>query len=169
MENEMLRVAGFVKESTVDGPGFRYVIFTQGCPHHCKGCHNPDTHDFNGGTLVNINEIAMDINKNPLLKGVTLSGGDPFIQAKVLSNLLKKIDKRLSVITYTGFEYEYLIKNASDKNGYLDLLEMTDVLIDSKFEESLKTDELPYRGSSNQRAIDVKKSLESNTICLYNF
>ena len=67
MENEMLRVAGFVKESTVDGPGFRYVIFTQGCPHHCKGCHNPDTHDFNGGTLVNINEIAMDINKNPLL------------------------------------------------------------------------------------------------------
>ncbi len=169
MENEMLRVAGFVKESTVDGPGFRYVIFTQGCPHHCKGCHNPGTHDFNGGTLVNINEIAMDINKNPLLKGVTLSGGDPFIQAKVLSNLLKKIDKRLSVITYTGFEYEYLIKNASDKNGYLDLLEMTDVLIDSKFEESLKTDELPYRGSSNQRAIDVKKSLESNTICLYNF
>ncbi len=169
MENEMLRVAGFVKESTVDGPGFRYVIFTQGCPHHCKGCHNPDTHDFNGGTLVNINEIAMDINKNPLLKGVTLSGGDPFMQAKVLSNLLKKIDKRLSVITYTGFEYEYLIKNASDKNGYLDLLEMTDVLIDSKFEESLKTDELPYRGSSNQRAIDVKKSLESNTICLYNF
>lgn len=169
MENEMLRVAGFVKESTVDGPGFRYVIFTQGCPHHCKGCHNPDTHDFNGGTLVNINEIAMDINKNPLLKGVTLSGGDPFMQAKVLSNLLKKIDIRLSVITYTGFEYEYLIKNASDKNGYLDLLEMTDVLIDSKFEESLKTDELPYRGSSNQRAIDVKKSLESNTICLYNF
>ena len=119
--------------------------------------------------MVNINEIAMDINKNPLLKGVTLSGGDPFMQAKVLSNLLKKIDKRLSVITYTGFEYEYLIKNASDKNGYLDLLEMTDVLIDSKFEESLKTDELPYRGSSNQRAIDVKKSLESNTICLYNF
>ena len=82
-ENE-IKIAGVVKESTVDGPGFRYTVFTQGCPHNCYGCHNPGTHDFNGGKYVKISKLAEDINKNPLLKGVTISGGEPFMQAKKL-------------------------------------------------------------------------------------
>lgn len=167
--DNMLRVAGFVKESTVDGPGFRYTIFTQGCPHNCKGCHNPETHSFDGGKLVNIENIAKDIAKNPLLKGVTISGGDPFMQARVVSKLLDKLDKKLTVMVYTGFEYEYLVKNANENNGYLELLKRTDVLIDGKFEEKLKTFSLPFRGSSNQRAINAKESLEKGIICLHDF
>lgn len=169
MEKNMLRVAGFVKESTVDGPGFRYTIFTQGCPHGCKGCHNPETHNINGGSLVDISDIAKDIAKNPLLRGVTISGGDPFMQADVVSRLLDKLDKKLTVMVYTGFEYEYLLKNATEKNGYMELLKRTDVLMDGKFVESLKTFSMPFRGSSNQRAIDVKKSLETGNICLHEF
>lgn len=167
--SDMLRVAGFVKESTVDGPGFRYTVFTQGCPHNCKGCHNPETHSFDGGKLVNIDDIIKDISKNPLLRGVTISGGDPFMQANTVAKLIDKLDKKLTVMVYTGFEYEYLLKNANDQNGYLELLKRTDVLIDGKFEENLKTYSCPFRGSSNQRAIDVKKSLENEAICLHDF
>ncbi len=171
MEHEdCIKLAGVVKESTVDGPGFRYTIFTQGCPHNCPGCHNPETHDINGGEWVKIDDIVCDINKNPLLKGVTLSGGDPFIQAKKMAMLVEKLDRnRLDVICYTGFDYEYLIKNANENNGFLELLKNTDVLIDGKFILNLKSDKLPYRGSLNQRSIDVKKSLEQNKIVLYNF
>ena len=170
VDDDKIRIAGVVKESTVDGPGFRYVIFTQGCPHHCEGCHNPETHDMNGGKLESIKTLAEDITKNPLLKGITLSGGEPFMQAKKLAKLLSLIDlKRYSVMTYTGFKYEYLISNANDDNGYLELLKLTDVLIDGKFMKDLKSSSAKFRGSTNQRAIDVKKSLESNTICLYNF
>ena len=116
MEHEdCIKLAGVVKESTVDGPGFRYTIFTQGCPHNCPGCHNPETHDINGGEWVKIDDIVCDINKNPLLKGVTLSGGDPFIQAKKMAMLVEKLDRnRLDVICYTGFDYEYLIKNQTE-------------------------------------------------------
>ena len=108
--NNTLKIAGIVKESTVDGPGFRYVVFTQGCPHKCEGCHNPETHDYNGGKLVDIHDIASDIKKDPLLAGVTISGGDPFIQAGQVSKLLDLLDKKLSVMVYTGFTYEYLLK-----------------------------------------------------------
>ena len=130
---ETLRIAGVVKESTVDGPGFRYVIFTQGCPHKCEGCHNPETHDFNGGKIVPIDDIIKDIEKNPLLAGVTISGGDPFMQAGQVAKLLDKLDKKLTVMVYTGFTYEYLLKYADDKNKYMDLLERTDILMDGKF------------------------------------
>lgn len=166
---DSIRIAGVVKESTVDGPGFRYVVFTQGCPHKCEGCHNPETHDFNGGMIVKIDDIVEDIKKNPLLKGVTISGGDPFIQSDKVSKLLDKLDKKLTVIVYTGFEYEYLLKNSNEKNIYLELLKRTDILIDGKFINSLKDENLTYRGSSNQRAIDVKQSLKENRVCLHNF
>lgn len=167
--NDTLRIAGVVKESTVDGPGFRYVVFTQGCPHKCEGCHNPETHDFNGGNVVRIDDIVEDIKKNPLLKGVTISGGDPFMQAGQVCKLIDKLDKRLTVMVYTGFTYEYLLKNSNDKNNYLNLLKRTDVLIDGKFVKSLMNENLMYRGSSNQRAIDVKKSLNENKIYIHEF
>lgn len=170
VDDDKIRIAGVVKESTVDGPGFRYVIFTQGCPHHCEGCHNPQTHDMNGGKLESITALAEDITKNPLLKGITLSGGEPFMQAKELVKLLSLIDlKRYTVMTYTGFKYEYLLENANDDNGFLELLKHTDVLIDGKFEMTLKSEKVKFRGSTNQRAIDVKESLKNQRIIEHEF
>lgn len=167
---EEIRIAGIVEESIVDGPGIRYVLFTQGCPHKCKGCHNPQTHDFNSGRVIKISEIVDNINENPLLKGITLSGGEPFMQSKALANLIDKIsEKNLDIITYTGFKFEDLISNADDKNNYIDLLKRTDILIDGKFEELKKDKNLMYRGSSNQRAIDVKLSIETGKIVEHEF
>ncbi len=167
---ETIRIAGVVKESIVDGPGIRYVIFTQGCPHKCEGCHNPQTHDFNGGKIVNISKLLDDIKKNPLIKGITVSGGEPFAQASNVAKLIYSLDKnRYNIMVYTGYTYENLIKNSTDKNGFLKLLNLTDILIDGKFEITLKDSFIPFRGSSNQRAIDVKESLKSNEVILYNF
>ena len=170
VDDDKIRIAGFVKESTVDGPGFRYVIFTQGCPHHCEGFHNPETHDMNGGKLESITTLVDDIKKNPLLKGITLSGGEPFMQAKKLVKLLSLLDlNRYTVMTYTGFKYEYLLENADENNGFLELLKLTDVLIDGKFELALKSEKAKFRGSTNQRAIDVKNSLKENRIIEHEF
>lgn len=170
VDDDKIRIAGVVKESTVDGPGFRYVIFTQGCPHHCEGCHNPETHDMNGGKLESITTLVEDIKKNPLLKGITLSGGEPFMQAKKLVKLLSLLDlNRYTVMAYTGFKYEYLLENANEDNGFLELLKLTDVLIDGKFELALKSEKAKFRGSTNQRAIDVKRSLKENRIIEHEF
>lgn len=167
---DILKIAGIVEESIVDGPGIRFVIFTQGCPHNCKGCHNPQTHDFNGGKDIKIDEIIEMIKSNPLLKGITLSGGEPFMQAKQLSILIDKIkDSNLDIITYTGFKYEELINNSNDENSFMELLIRTDILIDGKFEEDKKDDSLMFRGSSNQRAIDVKLSIQDGKIVEYEF
>ncbi|MGN1013503.1 MAG: anaerobic ribonucleoside-triphosphate reductase activating protein [Clostridia bacterium] len=167
---DILKIAGIVEESIVDGPGIRFVIFTQGCPHNCKGCHNPQTHDFNGGKNIKINEIIEMIKSNPLLKGITLSGGEPFMQAKQLSILIDKIkDSKLDIITYTGFKYEDLINNSNDENSFMELLTRTDILIDGKFVEDKKDDSLMFRGSSNQRAIDVKLSIQEGKIVEYEF
>lgn len=167
---DILKIAGIVEESIVDGPGIRFVIFTQGCPHNCKGCHNPQTHDFNGGKNIKINEIIEMIKSNPLLKGITLSGGEPFMQAKQLSILIDKIkDSKLDIITYTGFKYEDLINNSNDENSFMELLTRTDILIDGKFVEDKKDDSLMFRGSSNQRAIDVKLSIQDGKIVEYEF
>ena len=168
-ENE-IRIAGIVEESIVDGPGIRFVIFTQGCPHGCKGCHNPQTHDFNSGKDVNIDEIVNKIKEDPLLKGVTLSGGEPFMQAGKLAKLIDQLsDTKLDIITYTGFKYEEIIKNANDENKFYKLLDRTDILIDGKFEEDKKDENLMYRGSSNQRAIDVELSRKSGKIIEHEF
>lgn len=169
-DEEKIKIAGVVKESIVDGPGFRYVIFTQGCPHRCEDCHNPQTHDINGGRFEDINILVEDIKKNPLLTGITLSGGEPFIQAKKLVKLLSKIDlNRYNIIAYSGFEYEYLLEHSNEKNGFLELLQSVDVLIDGKFDKVLKSSEAKFRGSTNQRSIDVKKSLKENKIIEYEF
>lgn len=170
MKYDFLRLAGKVKESIVDGPGIRYVVFTQGCPHKCIGCHNPQTHDLNSGDFYSIFDIVKEIENNPILKGITISGGEPFLQAKQVSNLISKIDKtKLDVFAYTGFLFEDLLRLSNSNNGYLELLSKIDVLLDGKFDINLKTDSLPFRGSKNQRAIDCKKSLETGQIVLYNF
>lgn len=156
-----LRIAGTVNDSIVDGPGIRFTIFVQGCPHNCKGCHNPQTHDFEGGTLVTTDELLDKIKGNPLLDGVTFSGGEPFCQAEALACLGKEIKKLgLDIVTYTGYTFEQLFDDR-DKDHRGELLEVTDYLIDGPFILEQKDWEIKFRGSSNQRYIDCKKSLEN--------
>ncbi len=170
MDNDSIKIAGIVKESIVDGPGIRYVVFTQGCPHKCVGCHNPQTHDVNGGKVVNIQKIVDDIYKNPLIKGITISGGEPFIQAKKVAKLINLLEKnKYNIIVYTGFLFEDLLKNANENNGYLDLLNCTDILIDGKFDINKKSEFVKFRGSTNQRSISVKESLNQGRVILYEF
>lgn len=156
-----LRIAGTVNDSIVDGPGIRFTIFTQGCPHRCEGCHNPQTHDFEGGNIVDTDELLKKTEANPLLDGVTFSGGEPFCQAEALAELGRKIRAAgLNVITYTGYEFEQLYENR-EKNGWGELLAVTDILIDGKFELDRKDWNIKFRGSSNQRYLDCQASLES--------
>ncbi len=158
-----LRIAGTVNDSIVDGPGIRFTVFTQGCPHHCEGCHNPQTHDFNGGSEADIDEIISKFLSNPLLDGITLSGGEPMCQAKALVPIAKAAREHgLNVITYTGYTYEQLIEGANDTNGWRELLDYVDFLIDGRFELSQRSLELHFKGSRNQRVIDVKSSLEED-------
>ncbi len=156
-----IRMAGVVSESIVDGPGIRFTLFVQGCPHKCEGCHNPQTHDFSGGKDDDTDAILERILENPLLDGVTFSGGEPFCQAKPLADLAMKIKAAgLDVISYSGYTIEYLIKHSISENGYMELLNEIDYLIDGPFVLSLKSYEARFRGSTNQRIIDVKKTLE---------
>ena len=160
-----IRLSGIVEESIVDGKGIRFTVFTQGCPHNCKGCHNPQTHDFKGGYLDDTDNLFEKFKDDPILKGMTFSGGEPFMQPKPLTELAKKIHslKYKDVWCYTGFTFEELLKGNED---WIELLSNIDVLIDGKFVEELKNLELSFRGSENQRIIDVKKSLAENKIIL---
>lgn len=159
--NKQIRIAGTVNDSIVDGPGIRYTIFTQGCPHHCPGCHNPQTWSFDGGKVVNTDDLVSELDRNPLLSGVTFSGGEPFMQPEPLIEIARIAkEKGLNVLSYTGFLYEEIIK---DKDKFA-LLKELDYLIDGPFVLELRDLELKYAGSSNQRMIDVKKSLAFNRI-----
>lgn len=163
-----IRIAGIEEESIVDGPGIRLVVFTQGCSHKCKGCHNPKTHSYVGGYEIEIDDIINMIKSNPLLDGITISGGEPFDQAFYASQLAKKVKGLgLNVVTYTGYTFEELMSNTVQNQGYRDLILETDILIDGKFEITQKDLTLPFRGSKNQRIIDVKNSIISNKIILY--
>lgn len=162
-----IRIADIVNDSIVDGPGLRLTVFTQGCIHNCKGCHNPDTHNMYGGRIVNTDYILSEFYKNPLLDGITFSGGEPFLQPKPLSLIAKNIkESGFNVISYTGFTWEELMR---EKEKYCELLKYIDILIDGPFIESLKSYDLLFRGSSNQRAIDVYKSFSENKLVLYDF
>lgn len=162
MDSDKMRLSGIVKHSFVDGPGCRCTIFFQGCLHNCPGCHNPDTHDMNGGELVNISDVIDMISSIKLIDGITLSGGDPIYQpdaVKAISAWAK--DHDLNVWCYTGYTI--------DQIPY-DVLQNIDVLVDGPFIESQKVsgeDNFLYRGSLNQRLIDVQSTLKSNSIVLY--
>ncbi|MGN1227827.1 MAG: anaerobic ribonucleoside-triphosphate reductase activating protein [Christensenellales bacterium] len=160
-----LRIAGVENDSITDGPGLRFVVFTQGCPHNCKGCHNPQTHSLNGGTEIDCEELLKMIDNNPLLSGVTISGGEPILQAKALIPFADAVKQRkLNLALYTGFTYEQLMeKNDSD---ILQLLKYVDVIIDGKFEIEKKSFDLKFKGSSNQRIIDMQKSLNEKKVVL---
>ena len=150
-----IRVNAVVEESIVDGPGLRYVLFTQGCPHACKGCHNPETHCVNGGYTVEVRTLLEQIKENPLLAGVTFSGGEPFLQPAPLQELARAV-KQLgkSVVVYSGFTFEQLLVKAETNIHIKKLLALCDLLIDGPYIEELKDLELQFKGSSNQRVLD---------------
>lgn len=160
-----MRIAGFVEESIVDGPGFRIVIFFQGCAHHCYGCHNPETWDFEGGKEVSFDLIKKIIDDNPYADGITLSGGDPLYQIDASTEIAEYAkSKGLDVILYTGFLFEEVLEMTKANQRLKDLLNNVDTLIDGPFILEQRHLSLKFRGSSNQRIIDVKNSLMQNKI-----
>ncbi|MDO4977677.1 MAG: anaerobic ribonucleoside-triphosphate reductase activating protein [Eubacteriales bacterium] len=149
-----LRIHSIIQESIVDGPGIRMTVFTQGCPHHCPGCHNPQTHDFYGGQLIDVSSVFNQYKENPLLRGITFSGGEPFAQPEALFELGQMVKSvGGTVITYTGYLYEDLLEMGKSNPAILSLLSVSDWLIDGPYVEELRSLELEYRGSSNQRIL----------------
>jgi anaerobic ribonucleoside-triphosphate reductase activating protein len=159
---DTIRIAGVAGESVVDGPGIRFVVFAQGCPHHCRGCHNPATWDPEGGREVTVREILGSVKSNPLLKGVTLSGGDPFLQAGPMAELARRVKEMgKDVITYTGYTWEQILAMAEKDEGVKNLLYNTDILVEGPYLQEQRDLRLVFRGSKNQRIIDVGASLKT--------
>jgi anaerobic ribonucleoside-triphosphate reductase activating protein len=160
----MLNLSGIAGDSIVDGPGIRTTFFSQGCPHHCPGCHNPETWSFQGGTPMEETELLEIVETNPLCRGVTFSGGEPFSQAQgfaKLGRLLK--EKGYEVASYSGYTFEELLEGTEDQK---DLLSVLDVLIDGPFLLSERSLELNFRGSRNQRVLNVPESLRAGKAVL---
>ena len=162
----VVRLAADIQpDSILDGSGIRTVIWFQGCLHNCEGCQNPETHDMNGGMVVDIDEIKMKLKNLKYQSGITLSGGDPFFQPEAALEIAKFAKSiGLNVWAYTGFTFETLFNGDKKRR---DLLEYVDVLVDGKFMLDKKSLNCKFRGSTNQRLIDVKKSLESGSVILY--
>lgn len=161
----MLRILSIIEDTMVDGPGFRTSIYSAGCSHNCPGCHNRQSWDFNQGRQMTTDEIMAVILADPFAN-VTFSGGDPMYQAEGFTELAYAIHERSNktIWCFTGFTFEALLAQPAQ----LKLLEQIDVLVDGPFIEKLKNPDLLYRGSSNQRLIDVKKSLKQGKVVLYH-
>lgn len=158
-----MRIFGLQQDSIVDGPGFRFACFVQGCPHGCPGCHNPDSHDPAGGREMTVGEVAQQLLSNPLTDGLTLSGGEPFAQAEDCLALAKIAHGHgLNVWSYSGWTFEHLRDLGTPAQKAL--LAELDVLVDGPFVLSERTLELPWRGSRNQRVVDVQRSLEAGEV-----
>lgn len=154
-------------DSIVDGEGIRSVIWFQGCSHNCFECHNPETHDFNGGTVVSIEHVKSLIDKLEYQTGVTFSGGDPMMQIDALLELSKYIkEKGMNVWVYTGYTFEEVLEMGKVNPKYMEALKYIDRLVDGKFILKLKSFDVKFRGSSNQRIVDVAKSLKKGCAVL---
>lgn len=167
-----IRIAGITEESIVDGPGLRLVIFTQGCPHRCPGCHNEDTHDVNGGYTIAVEDLFNHIKqlaaRNKLLQGVTFSGGEPFLQPRPLAHLAKRLKAQgLDIVTYSGFTFEQLTAMAVKRKSIGQLLKYTNLLVDGLYRETERDLGLAFRGSRNQRLIDITATLTANRVILW--
>lgn len=161
-----IRLFGTVNDSIVDGPGLRYSIFTQGCFHNCPGCHNPASHDVYGGFLKDIEDIFKEVDDNPLLDGITLSGGEPMLQPEPLLIICKEAKKRdLNIVLYSGYEYEEILELSDIRK---EVLSYCDMLVDGTFQQEKKSLSLLYRGSSNQRLINVQASLKQGCVVEYS-
>lgn len=155
----MLDLSGIVSDSIVDGPGIRTTVFCQGCPHHCEGCHNPETWAFGCGTRMEEEDILQIVRENPLCRGVTFSGGEPFAQAEGFTKLARLLKgEGYEVASYSGFTFEQLLRGTPAQR---ELLGCIDVLIDGPFLLAEKSLEIPFRGSRNQRILDVPASLKA--------
>lgn len=161
--DKQIRIAGTVNDSVVDGPGLRFTIFTQGCPHGCKGCHNPETWDKEAGSFVNMDDLVNKWRKNPLIQGITISGGEPLIQPDKTLYLIKKAkETKLDVVIYTGYYYEKLIE--MDNPIINEILNLADYLIDGPFIISKLNLNLMYRGSENQRIILLQETIKESKL-----
>ena len=160
----MLRILNIIEDTMVDGPGFRTSIYCAGCRHSCPGCHNPQSWAFDQGREMSTKELMRIIESDPFAN-VTFSGGDPMYQAAGFAELAREIHRRTNkdIWCYTGFTYESLI-NLEQR----ELLEQLDVLVDGPFVKSLRDEDLLFRGSSNQRIIDVQASLYSGKVVLWH-
>ena len=170
-----IRIADIIEESFVDGDGIRFAIFVQGCHHNCKGCHNPATHDFNGGRVIDTEDIISKFVNAPLIKGITLTGGEPFCQINAVTELAAAAKNvGLNVWCYTGYVYENLI-NSFDMieekffthDEVNNFLEYVDVLVDGPFIESQRDLTMNFCGSRNQRLIDIPKSRTQKIFVLW--
>lgn len=159
-----LRIAGTIQESIVDGPGIRFVIFSQGCDFHCEGCHNPHTWSHTGGNLIDVDSLYEKIQSNPLIKGITISGGEPFLQSVAFIPLIKRLKKSgYEIAVYTGYSFEELLNEGGTR---AEMAKLVDIIIDGRFLLNEKSLLLKFKGSKNQRIINVKKSLNENKIVL---
>lgn len=160
---EIRLAADLQVDSIVDGEGVRTVLWTQGCPHACLGCHNPSTHSFDGGALVSVDEVIEELKMLRNQDGITLSGGDPVCQSDACYEISKAAHELgMNVWCYTGYTYEKMLLNPKQRR----LLEQIDVLVDGKFMLEEKSYDIYFRGSKNQRIIDVKQSLDTNRVVL---
>ena len=159
-----VRISGSKKHSSVNGPGVRYVLFFQGCPHNCPGCQNPETHDPAGGTERIVANVVQDILQTKYLDGLTFSGGDPLLQPEAVIEIAQAVKKTgLNIWLYTGWTFEQIQKGAAGEKAK-EALTLLDVLVDGPFVEKLKTGHAIWRGSDNQRLIDVQQSLKENRV-----
>lgn len=160
-----MNIAGFYDESISNGLGWRAVLFVSGCPHHCPGCHNKEAQDFNYGKKFNEEEILEKIKNNSILKGITISGGEPLCRENVkdVCNFIKdvkKVRENFNVWCYSGYTLDELI-NRKDEDT-MECLNQIDVLVDGRFKENLKDPTLKFKGSSNQRILDLKNTLKTH-------
>jgi len=163
-----MRLSGITQESLVDGPGLRYVIFTQGCLHQCPHCQNSETWDVNAGKEFSVKQVVRLIKRQKKTKrGVTFSGGEPFLQAAELAEVaLAARQLGWDVVTYTGFTYEELVEGNGD--GVKALLAASDILIDGRYDHKLRSTKLQFRGSSNQRMIDIAETQKNGRVVLWS-
>ena len=167
-DSKLIRLAGIAENSLVNGKGLRKVFFSQGCSHHCEGCFNQHTWEFAGGRMFDMDELVQKVKDEPFLDGVTFSGGDPFQQADKFAYLAKKLhEANINIWAYTGYTFEELMKLAQTNPHIKQMINNVDVIVDGRFMKDKMSENLKYCGSSNQRVIDVQKSLQNDKIVLY--
>ena len=155
------------ESTTVDGPGLRTSIYCAGCVNKCPGCHNPQSWDINNGTMTDVEDIFATIVDDDEFCNVTFTGGDPMYQAKSFAELAKliKTQTNKTLWCYSGYTFEEIMADADKR----ELLQWLDVLVDGRFVQSLRDESLIFKGSSNQRIIDVQKSLNEGRIVLFKY
>ena len=166
---DTINLYGTAPDSIVDGPGLRYAVFVQGCTHHCPGCHNPESQPAVGGTPTAISDVLADIRANKLITGVTLSGDEPFEQSAACAALARALKADgYNLWAYSGYLYEQLLARAEAEPAVAELLAIIDVLVDGPFVEGQKSYTLKWRGSDNQRLIDVPRSQAEGRVVLWS-